>query len=252
MTEMQVQDSRASLSSYHFFSHYYRPPDSIDDSQRISKDNSDLPRAILLLGKVGAGKMSIANRIIGEPLFEIQHSMASVSRHPVNELVSKPSSDDYLVHLLDTIGQYERRSSLSFNELRSKSRIHLVLFVIQKGPVTKQEKEVFTSILKHGPRTLPDISALVVTYCETLDDMARNELIEQYKTDPSTRDIMSAMGKGIYTVGFTHPEEMNEVVRQIYYQSMANDARMLQKLLNECDSSQNFTLDQDKSNCVLL
>lgn len=228
-------------------SRYYRPPQSI-------KHNPDLPSAILLLGKVGAGKKSIANRIIDEPLFEVRHSMASVSRLPVNELVSKPSSGDYLVHLLDTIGQYERRSSLSFNELRSKSSIHLVLFVIQNGPVTKQEKEVFTSILKHGPSTLPDISALVVTYCETLDNWARNELIEQYKTDPSTSDIVSAMGKGIYTVGFPHPDEMNEVVRQIYSQSMASDTRMLQKLLNECDGSQTFTLNQDKSrsNCVLL
>ena len=75
------------------------------------------------------------------------------------------------------------------------------------------------------------VSALLVTGCESLTTTEREELVQEFEVDPSTREIADQMGMGIYPVGFPPVKSMEPLLQQAYIPQMVKDRDMLRELI---------------------
>ena len=82
------------------------------------------------------------------------------------------------------------------------------------------------------PQEISSISALVVIGCEDLTTIAREEFVQEFKADSSTREVASQMGMGIYPVGFPPVKLWKEpVLQQAYIPQMEKDRDTLRGLI---------------------
>ena len=207
-------------------------------------------RCVLLVGKSGAGKSTVANHLVGhdplspdEPPFGVS-SVTTEVQHETVEFVW--DSDLYRVTVVDTIGLFNiienphlalGKSVQYINE--NKLRIDLILYVIQKGRFIQEEKDVFSFFMakfreKHIPGCPKDISpifALVVTGCENDDTTSREQIVQAFKTHPNLREIASQMGMGIYPVGFPDLRTVHPLLQQAYKEGMMQDRDTLRELI---------------------
>ena len=200
-------------------------------------------RNIILFGKTGSGKATIANRILGSPVFRVTTSVGGITRS-VGECTGRKkvrsgtSDITYTIKLVDTVEESSTklRTQHISTEMQSfaesvRGGIHLVLFVFKYGRLTKEDKNAFDFIIKNYQQCISNISALVVTCCEGLDDTARKQAVTEFRTEGSTISIAEAMKKGILTVGFPNPTTLGEKLKPIYEDSMKTDAEALKDLV---------------------
>ena len=212
-------------------------------------------RCVLLLGKSGAGKSTVANHLVGydplspnKPPFRVSEAvLARVTLEVQHETVEFMWENDlYRVTVVDTAGffgnlMYEENIFDRFVQYirESKLRIDLILFVMKKGRFTREENDGFPFIRakfreKHiagCPKDISPISGLVVTGCENLEGTKREELVQEFKVNPYTREIASQMGMGIYTVGFPNVRNMIPLLRDYYKLTMERDRDTLRELI---------------------
>ena len=212
-------------------------------------------RCVLLLGKSGAGKSTVANHLVGydplspnKPPFRVLETvLASVTLEVQHETVEFMWENDlYRVTVVDTAGffdnlMYEENIFDRFVQYirENKLRIDLIVFIFKKNRFTREEKELFPFIRakfreKHVagcPKDISPISGLVVTGCEQDDTTTREELVQEFKVDPVTREIASQMGMGIYPVGFPPVRRMLPVFQQVYKEGMLHDRDTLRELI---------------------
>lgn len=142
-------------------------------------------RCVVILGKCGAGKSTVANMIVGyDPMAEkspfkvSEEVLAPVSR-TVDSYKSCYSPDDrvhYNITVIDTVGLFDIKAKGNdmilekIEEFFKKHHIlavNLILFVLKEGRFTPEEKEVFSFIRSRLSEEICPISALVVTGFET-------------------------------------------------------------------------------------
>ena len=199
-------------------------------------------RCVLLLGKNGAGKSTIANLLLehdslspDEPPFRVSNEvLASVTREVKRNTPEFMRGNIlYKLTVLDTVGIFEAavESNIIVDYLNSRCIrvIDLILFVHRKGRFTAEDREVFSFIM--AKFRVSSISALVVTGCENDDTTKREELVRELKVNPSTREIASQMGMGIYPVGFPPLRRLPPVFQQAYIPQMVKDRDMLLDLI---------------------
>ena len=206
-------------------------------------------RCVLLLGKSGAGKSTVANHLVGhdpmspdEPPFRVcTQVLQSVTREVKHEIVEFMWENDlYRVTVVDTVGLFDTRyfGSDLFDKTvqyirRTKLRINLILFVMKNGRVTAEEREVFSFIMAklRSASASAFVSALVVTGCENLNATAREAFVQEFEVNPDTREIASQMGMGIYPVGFPPVKSMEPLLQRFYIPRMVQDRDMLRELI---------------------
>ena len=207
-------------------------------------------RCVLLLGKNGAGKSTVANHLVGhdpmspdEPPFRVSNIVFQIATREVHhETVELMWENDlYRVTVVDTPGLFETSVYGSRSDLfdktvqyirRTKLRIDLILFVIRKGRFTLEERGVFSFIMARlHSASAAFVSALLVTGCESLTTTEREELVQEFEVDPSTREIADQMGMGIYPVGFPPVKLMEPLLQQAYIPQMVKDRDMLRELI---------------------
>ena len=203
-------------------------------------------RCVLLLGKSGAGKSTMANHLVGhdplspdEPPFKVLNKvLASVTLEFQHETVEFMWENDlYRVTVVDTPGLFFPHGiDLTFDGIvqyirETEMRINLILFVFKKGRFAQEEKAMFSLIMakfreNHSaiagcPKEISSISAVVVTGCENDDTTRQEELVQKFKVDSVTREIASQTGMGIYPVGFPNVKDFtNPILQQAYIPQM--------------------------------
>ena len=204
-------------------------------------------RCVLLLGKSGAGKSTVANHLVGhdplspdEPPFRVQNQVFASVREVTHGTVEFMWKNDlYRVTVVDTVGLFDTSvygNDLIFDKIvqhirQTNLRIDLILFVMKLGRFTLEEKEVFSFIMARLRSAFAFVSALVVTGCENLTTTAREKLVQEFEVNPDTREIASQMGMGIYPVGFPPVESMEPLLQQAYIPCMVQDRDMLRELI---------------------
>ena len=206
-------------------------------------------RCVLLLGKSGAGKSTIANQLAGynplssdlPPFFVPERVLQASATHDVKNARIKFQHEniEYRVTVVDTVGIIQTKITgcdSVFSKVKEYfnshiKRINLVLIVFRKGCMTAEEQEVFSVIRCGFDQDISSISALAVTHCENDDAEARTALVEEFVSDKATRQIAAQMKMGIYPVGFPPVKSMNPILQHVYLPQMEEDRSTLQNLI---------------------
>ena len=229
----------------------------------INKSDSDSGRAtakqyrnILIVGKVGTGKATIANKIIGEDAFQIYESFGSMTK-PIGSVyvtatkytsnTSEPLEKDahicYNIQLMNTVGIADTLTPEqilgyvdSFSR-RFKGGIHLIIFVFKNARFTNEDKDAFDTFINccSFSKDLSNISALFITCCETLNDTAQKKLVEEFGANRRTKKFAEFMKKGIYTVGFPNIEVVTAELKCFYEAVIEEGTKSLRDLITRCE-----------------
>ena len=202
-------------------------------------------RCVVLIGKSGAGKSTVANHLVGhdplskerEPPFYISKQvLQSVTRDVTDEIVSFDRDGiTYEIRVIDTVGLFDTHiegKDEIFDKIEEyfKDRIegiNLILFIFKKGRFTKEEQDVFSFVRERFKAEISPISALAITCCENDDHDARQELIREFNSNPDTKDIANQMEMGLYPVGFPPIQIMMPQLQQAYKPTMERDREAL-------------------------
>ena len=240
-------------------------------AQNVTQTNAtysttnDLPRIniqqcnVLIVGKTGCGKSTVANHILGETHF-IE--------------CSEPSSQEWITHkenhsqiemntwlqlkVIDTKGLYATGNFA--NKVRRyitnniPEGISLVLFVYKKGRCTREEKEYLEYIISQFGKYAKDISALVITHCECETAEEREKIIEDFRTNPLTRNIAQFMGKGIITVGFPNTDKKPAYLL-IFKAQIEEDEKALHDIIRQSSRlylANELIKNEFVENCMIL
>ena len=196
-------------------------------------------RNILILGKAGVGKSTIANQIIGSQIFKISTPVGSVTRQIGSNIVTGQAGTNgtmYNIKLIDTAGQSNHFSIEHIDDMKLflEAGIHLVIFVSKNARFTNEDSEAFKYILEMFGESIANNSALVVTCCEGLHEIAREALVKELYENENTKDITCAMKKGVLTVGFPIIDAVKPQLQPIYQESAKKDEQKLRLLVDDC------------------
>ena len=201
---------------------------------------------IVVLGKTGAGKSTVANSIAGTKLFGVRSSVKSVTRNVHDGMVKFVIEDtEYNIKLIDTVGLFDT-GAISNNTIIQQLKEHfqnrvsdgvdLILFVFKEGRFTKEERATFDFIIKKFSDEISEISALVITNCDLKSETAREKIKTEFQSDPTTKPIADFVRKGIFVVGFPNLEEVeDEGIKACMQEKVERDREKLRSLVRTCE-----------------
>ena len=196
-------------------------------------------RNVLILGKVGSGKRTLGNYIVGGDthLFQVEHRQLGTGNVKAHYGERTREGTHYRIQIIDTESSQTRfndpRQHINKEELQN---IHLIIFAIPNGLYTD---ESHTS-LQHAIDTLSQraklISALVFTRCEEMETSERKSIVDKFRDNPVSSKVVAFMEKGIHVLGFPDTSIMPPKVKPILQQRINNDEEAIRKLVESCDS----------------
>ncbi len=205
-------------------------------------------RGVMVVGKTGAGKSTVSNAIArSDDRFTVSSSPASCTRecdHCDVELTD--SGRFYRMKVMDTVGLFDTGPVTNNETIKAlKTYVHtyfpegmnLIIFVLREGRFTPEEKSSFDFIQRRFGDDISQVSALVLTNCDTKDEKTRRQIIEEFKRNPLTKATADFMKAGIFSVGFPPIKDYFSLpgpVKDYYENSIANDKEMLWNLIKGC------------------
>lgn len=200
-------------------------------------------RNIVVLGKTGAGKSSVANNILCDTTFDVADTTKSVTRNAAmsQAVLKRPDmGTEYNLKVIDTIGLFDSeltneevmKDIKTFFKTKVPEGVNLILFVFQVGRLTPEERKTFKYIMDNFKgRDISDISALVITHCEDKNPTARERIVTEFNTHEHTKDIAEFMKKGMICVGFPKLQDVDEDFQEIYKRKAKKDTDQLHQLV---------------------
>ena len=229
-------------------------------------------RNIIVLGKTGCGKSTLANKIIGlneeEAPFKVKQSIESVTTkiESVIEHV-KIGKGVYVIHMIDTVGFCNAQSNGSKTDRsiaidlkkhmreRAYEGINLIVFVFKRGRFSEEENRVFRIISQNFKDLVKECSCLVITNCDGLNEDAREKLILDFKTNELTKKFAEVMTKGIYTVGFPKVSDLSKRMKEAAIEDMKDDIAPIHDLITKSRKlylNDDIQKDSFLENCTIL
>ena len=200
----------------------------------------------MLLGRGGVGKSLVANKILGisdkdgghEGDRSGHHGLKHASR---NTVMMRITSVLYELTVIDTHEIWDRqKSKLLTTPLKEyfkkefPANVNLILFIDRRDRFFGDERKSFFDCIMqdvHNQAT-SDISALVITHCDDLDDEARKATVDRLKRNPKSSCVVDFMKKGIYTVGYRDVTNKDPPLREQYKKLMEEDTDCLRRLIS--------------------
>lgn len=206
---------------------------------------------VIIFGKCGVGKSSIANLILGRDEFKVgsnynhQHSLLNDGQdvqvwiiNPPQNLSNKPEDSS-----ATTIEQYYKKYLPEWGSL--------VLFVYKHGRFTEETVREFEQILEVLNSDISQISVLVITHCEGTTSTSQDTIIQDFKTNEHTKKIASFM-KTIICVGIPDLQEVEKELRSTYSAGIMNSKMILQNMLSETKGINEQLFSPQASCCTVL
>ena len=192
-------------------------------------------RNVVILGKVGSGKKTLGNHIVGKDIFPRGSFVGSSN---VGVCFKARRRDDTLYNILTV--DTEDSQTVYKNPLPSirqnLERIHLIIFVIANGRYTDEShRSLMQTIKSICPERAKPFSALVITHCEGITDVERKRIVADFETDRRSSKVTASIGKGIHTVGFPDLSRLAPNLRGIYQSGIEENEKTIRQLVDECD-----------------
>ena len=215
--------------------------------------STEFLRNIVVIGKTGCGKSTIANKILclddDHRVFEVRPSYQAVTTDINNAMHNvRIGSSIYRINMIDTIGFSDTRLSGAksddaiMKEIkremqdRAPEGVNLLMFVFKHGRFTNEERVVFDKIQKNFSTLINHISLLVITNCDQLSKEGKEKVISEFRTDPLTKDFAKMMTKGIFAVGFPELKSLSPMFHSVMLQSMRSDTVSLHRVIANSSS----------------
>ncbi|XP_068444075.1 GTPase IMAP family member 7-like [Clinocottus analis] len=148
-------------------------------------------RRIVILGKTGAGKSSLANTIFGEQLFKIGHTVNSDTSKCQAETKSINGRNITLIDTPD-LSQEEQKSEIVRCITELSPGPHAFLFVIKVARYTEQEQALVTNIRQNFSEEVLKYATVLFTHGDQLDE---KQTIEDYVCDNELlKDLVKKCG----------------------------------------------------------
>jgi hypothetical protein len=210
-------------------------------------------RTIVILGKVGMGKATIANKIAGTTVFPVLSPVESMVREPGQREkgcfqpsvpTTKLYRDSKLINLRFML--FDTRSSdknqtlfrRECEENLADKGVNLIMFVLNEKTLTHEDTDLMDDVVKHLQKEkVAGSSVLVLTGCEQLGKEARQEYHKKLHESKLTKNIANFVSQELL-VGF--PDEMttSPLFMQQYQEAVEEDTQNLRDLvLKSCSSS---------------
>ena len=205
-------------------------------------------RNIIIIGKVGVGKSTIANAIFSStaaagPAFPVGSSVRSTVRSPRDNITRKHKIDGYKysITVVDTVGLGSKKQIVErlVQSFRQNKRIHLLIFVIKLDRLTDEEIESIRKIQSHLTRfynrhTLQQITALVISHCETIVKQEREKIRKQYGAQNSKIYELVRLAKGkVHLVGLPDMQTVNAKLKALIQEERDEDVKTLQDIVKD-------------------
>ena len=195
-----------------------------------------IERNVVILGKVGTGKRTLGNHIVGQDIFQ-QESLFDAGN--ANYHYKEQLSGDTLYRIL-TVNieglQTSYRNPLTYIRERLQT-IHLIIFVIAHGRYTDEShNSLIHAVQDLHPQARP-FSALVITHCEGIKEENRKDIVEEFKANHRSSQVAAFIGKEILTVGLPDISKVSSNFKPIYQNGITEDEIAIRGLVTKCDHS---------------
>ena len=195
----------------------------------------------MVLGKTGGGKSTVANHVLGNPKYSFKVKDTLIVTGSCTHKECTMTGTDITVDMIDTIGLFDREKSnaevlktiKTFIQTDIPDRINLILFNWKQGRYSEEEKKTFDLLLDNFDKEISEISALVVTNCDTKNDKGRERVKTQLLAHAETAKIAERMKRGIYCVGFPNESDMIESMLASMASNIKKDEITLRNLVEK-------------------
>ena len=196
-------------------------------------------RNVVILGKVGSGKRTLGNHIVGGETDLFHHECNDVGTRNVSTHYGERVRGDTIYRILTVDTE---SLQVGYNdpttEIKSRFRqIHLIIFVIAHGRYTDESHGSLKHAVENLNQQAKKFSALVITHCEAMTNVQRDSIIAEFKKGSRTSEIAAFMGKETHAVGFPDPSTMDPAVKPILQQNVHVEEEAIRELVNTCDST---------------
>jgi energy-coupling factor transporter ATP-binding protein EcfA2 len=202
-------------------------------------------KTIVLFGKTGVGKSTIARHIFKQDKerFPNVGAVSSMTRKAkecyddVHDLWSDNSIVHVRVIILDTYSLHGQRYDF-FQLMNRVKEISAVFFVLKHGRVTKDDCQPFDQMIDNFKTLQCDNRSdilkvcghLLITCCEGQDEKARENIVKMYESDPMTQKLCQSV-KEIKCVGFPDRDSLQPIMIDLYEEGIKNDEHALHEIV---------------------
>ena len=224
-------------------------------------------RFVLVLGKVGCGKSTLINKVIGEDLLPTKRSIYRVTDKITQRIGKKEfyNGKTYELNFIDTIGMGDNVQTVSEQAFsnpdvivmikralkeRFKLGTSLIIVTLQYNSFRKDDKDLFKLLKSHFQPLFWASSILIITHCEGIHDHVLEAYIKELK---ATEAEILKFEDRIVTVGFPDLDTLKtEGLKQQYQESMKTDVKKLQDcIINAVDVQPYESIVYEKK-CIIM
>lgn len=233
-----------------------------------------MERNVVVLGKTGGGKSTVANKILEtsptqkQPFVVSDRKVTDSATARANAAITYLKTTDgcqYYIKVIDTVGLFDTKGKTNKEILDATKQyirdqipdgVNLVLFIYRQGRWTKEEQDTFDFITKNFRNEISSISALVITGCDGYDKPQKEDVIKDFTE--SKPKIAGFMEKGIHPVGFPDLTKLKPKLKALYEEDARNDQEELRRLIYSCDDKKlsreimGETIWERASKCIIL